>query len=69
MSEERDTEAEHAALLEAAIGRDLDRACDLMADHVRLTAQALIDAVRAGRASESGVGQASRPDGPATAKT
>jgi DNA-binding GntR family transcriptional regulator len=39
---ERDVDAEHKALAEAAIARDADRACDLLAKHLQMTADVLL---------------------------
>lgn len=37
----RDLKAEHAAIAEAALARDVDKACSLIEDHFALTASAL----------------------------
>lgn len=39
---ERDVAAEHDAIAEAAIARDADKACALLADHLQLTADILL---------------------------
>jgi DNA-binding GntR family transcriptional regulator len=52
MSAARDTEAEHEALLNAALERDVDLACSIAVDHINVTAQALINAIRRKRMDE-----------------
>lgn len=39
---ERDTDSEHVAIAEAAIARDADKACSLLARHLALTAEQLL---------------------------
>ena len=43
---DRDVPGEHRALMEAVLQRDADRACDLLAVHIRLTGEIVAEAVR-----------------------
>jgi DNA-binding GntR family transcriptional regulator len=45
LAAERDVAAEHKALAEAATARDADAACDLLARHIQLTTDLLLDSV------------------------
>ncbi|APW39068.1 GntR family transcriptional regulator [Rhodoferax koreense] len=43
---ERDVNKEHAQLLAAAVDRDVERACELVASHYRATGHMIVDALR-----------------------
>ena len=49
----RDIAAEHAAIAEAALKRDVDRTCDLVAQHFAQTATALLESAGAGAGPEA----------------
>jgi DNA-binding GntR family transcriptional regulator len=50
---ERDRNQEHRELMDAAIDRDADRAVDLMAAHLNLTTQILLEALASGANAEA----------------
>jgi DNA-binding GntR family transcriptional regulator len=45
LAADRDVAGEHKALAEAATARDADTACALLANHIQLTTDLLLDAV------------------------